>query len=186
MPQTTVISFFTYHGFGKKWKALGRMGRPPLLKHSIPGLTFWKSLGSGSGNGFSIWPDFSTFGLLTVFNSEIEGSRDILEPVEIRVKYRGYIDRQNEFIRQSKKLENMKKKDQKVFTERLTKTKKTKSDINFIRKAMKKTGALEATENKHREMIQEAREKLTILSMKKKEKDVLRGLVEKIAVVEQS
>ena len=27
-------------------------------------------MGSGSGNGFSIWPDFSTFGLLTVFNSE--------------------------------------------------------------------------------------------------------------------
>ena len=78
MPQTTVISFFKYHGFGKKWKALGRMGRPPLLKHSIPGLTFWKSLGSGSGNGFSIWPDFSTFGLLTVFNSEIE-ARNFLE-----------------------------------------------------------------------------------------------------------
>ena len=31
-----------------------------------------------------------------------------MEPVEIRVKYRGYIDRQNEYINQSKKLENMK------------------------------------------------------------------------------
>ncbi|GAB5564403.1 MAG: hypothetical protein Wins2KO_14660 [Winogradskyella sp.] len=70
MPQTSVVSFFKYKGFNNKWQALGRMGRPPLLKSTIEGLSFWKALGSGSGNGFSIWPDFSTFGLLTVFNSE--------------------------------------------------------------------------------------------------------------------
>jgi hypothetical protein len=72
MPQTSVISFFKYQGVHDKWKALGRMGRPPLLKKNIAGLTFWKALGSGSGNGFSIWPDFSIFGLLAVFNSEAE------------------------------------------------------------------------------------------------------------------
>ncbi|WP_411895394.1 hypothetical protein [Winogradskyella sp. A2] len=72
MPQTTVISLFKYKGLRNKWKALGRMGRPPLLDSTINGLTFWKSFGSGSGNGFSLWPDFSTFGLLTVFNSEID------------------------------------------------------------------------------------------------------------------
>lgn len=70
MPQTTVISFFEYKGAKHKWHALGRMGRPPLLEQTIKGLSFWKALGSGSGNGFSIWPDFSTFGLLTVFTSE--------------------------------------------------------------------------------------------------------------------
>ena len=32
----------------------------------------------------------------------------ITEPVEISVKYRGYIDRQNEIISQTKKLEKMK------------------------------------------------------------------------------
>lgn len=72
MPQTTIISFFKYEGLRNKWRALGHMGRPLLLDKNINGLTFWKSLGSGSGNGFSIWPDFSTFGLLTVFNSESE------------------------------------------------------------------------------------------------------------------
>ncbi|MEO1032806.1 MAG: hypothetical protein AAFX55_15455 [Bacteroidota bacterium] len=72
MPQTVIISFFKYQGKRRKWKALGRMGRPPLSHTSVSGLTFWKALGSGSGNGFSIWPDFSTYGLLTVFNSEIE------------------------------------------------------------------------------------------------------------------
>ncbi len=45
---------------------------------------------------------------LKVFDDTIEDDEFILEPVEIRVKYRGYIDRQNEFIRQSKRLENMK------------------------------------------------------------------------------
>ena len=70
MPQITVVSFFKYEGISHKWKALGRMGRPPLLDKSIDGLTFWKPLGTGSGNGFSIWPDFSTFGLLTVFDTE--------------------------------------------------------------------------------------------------------------------
>jgi len=70
MPQTTIISFFKYEGLKNKWQALGRQGRSPLLNQDIEGLTFWKGLGSGSGNGFSIWPDFSTFGLLTVFESE--------------------------------------------------------------------------------------------------------------------
>ncbi|SHH35744.1 spheroidene monooxygenase [Winogradskyella jejuensis] len=83
MSQTTVISFFSYKGFKNKWQALGRMGRPPLLKKDISGLTFWKALGAGSGNGFSIWPDWSTFGLLTVFNSEDEANKfldsDIIE-----------------------------------------------------------------------------------------------------------
>lgn len=75
MSQTTVISFFNYKGLKNKWNALGRQGRPPLLNQNIEGLTFWKGLGSGSGNGFSIWPDFSTFGLLTVFNSEIQAEQ---------------------------------------------------------------------------------------------------------------
>lgn len=45
---------------------------------------------------------------LKVFDDTIENDEFILEPVEIRVKYRGYIERQNEFIKQSKRLENMK------------------------------------------------------------------------------
>lgn len=45
---------------------------------------------------------------LKSFDESIGKDEFILEPVEIRVKYRGYIDRQNEFIRQSKRLENMK------------------------------------------------------------------------------
>ncbi|MEM1003468.1 MAG: hypothetical protein AAGH46_12545 [Bacteroidota bacterium] len=70
MAQTTVISFFKYKGRKNKWQALGRMGRPPIADQDVEGLSFWKPLGIGSGNGFSIWPDFSMFALLTVFDSE--------------------------------------------------------------------------------------------------------------------
>lgn len=70
MSQTTIISFFKYSGLKNKWNALGRMGRPPILKNKIKGLTFFKALGTGSGNGFSIMPDFSTYGFILVFNNE--------------------------------------------------------------------------------------------------------------------
>ena len=70
MHQTTVISFFKYKGFKHCWQALARMGRPPIDIHQIDGLTFFKPLGTGSGNGFSIKPDFSTYGFVTVFDTE--------------------------------------------------------------------------------------------------------------------
>ncbi|WP_340202612.1 hypothetical protein [Ascidiimonas sp. W6] len=70
MPQTTLISFFKYNGIVSQWNAFTRMGFPPLKKNQIPGLVFWKALGSGGKNGFSIRPDFSVYALLTVFESE--------------------------------------------------------------------------------------------------------------------
>jgi len=70
MSQTTLISFFQYAGIKNKWHAFKRMGRSPILQKKINGLTFFKPLGTGSGNGFSIKPDFSTFGFVAVFKSE--------------------------------------------------------------------------------------------------------------------
>ena len=47
---------------------------------------------------------------LKVFGKDIPFCEDweVSEPVEIRIKYRGHIDRQNEFIHQSRKFEKMK------------------------------------------------------------------------------
>lgn len=70
MAQTTLLSFFRYSGFRNKWQALGRMGRPPIRMDAVEGLTFFKPLGTGAGNGFSIRPDFSTFGIVAVLESE--------------------------------------------------------------------------------------------------------------------
>lgn len=70
MSQTTLVSLFKYKGFSKKWNAFVRMGRPPISIKKIEGLTFFKPLGTGSGNGFSVKPDFSTYGFILVFSSE--------------------------------------------------------------------------------------------------------------------
>ena len=70
MTQITLICFFKYQGFKNKWQAFARMGMPPIAIDNVEGLTFFKPLGTGSGNGFSIKPDFSTFGFVSVFNSE--------------------------------------------------------------------------------------------------------------------
>tara|TARA_B110000003_G_scaffold152808_3_gene153548 strand:- start:19793 stop:20479 length:687 start_codon:yes stop_codon:yes gene_type:complete len=70
MSQTTLISFFQYAGIKNKWHAFSRMGRPPIIQKKTKGLSFFKPLGTGSGNGFSIKPDFSIFGFIAVFNSE--------------------------------------------------------------------------------------------------------------------
>ncbi|MFT6869807.1 MAG: hypothetical protein ACJAYY_000202 [Paraglaciecola sp.] len=70
MTQTTLICLFEYKGFKNKWHAFTRMGRPPISLKKTNGLTFFKPLGTGSGNGFSIKPDFSTFGFIAVFDTE--------------------------------------------------------------------------------------------------------------------
>lgn len=44
---------------------------------------------------------------LSLFGDEFIQDDLVSEPVEIRVKYQGYIDRQNEIIAQTKKLEKM-------------------------------------------------------------------------------
>lgn len=84
MPQTTLISFFKYTGFRNRWDALGRMGRPPIVQKEVAGLSFFKPLGTGSGNGFSIKPDFSTYGFVAVFNTE-ELARAFLKTPVIQV-----------------------------------------------------------------------------------------------------
>lgn len=73
MSQTTIISFFKYSGIKNKWNALARMGRPAIITKN--NLTFFKPFGTGSGNGFSIIPDFSTYGFISVFSSEDEAKQ---------------------------------------------------------------------------------------------------------------
>jgi len=77
MAQTTVIAFFKYTDLRNKVRAFVRMGFPPLKsEHKKPdGLEFWKALGSGSGNGFSIKPDFTSYGLLAVFSNEMQAEK---------------------------------------------------------------------------------------------------------------
>ena len=68
MEGLTTITFFKFRN-NKPW-AFAQMGLvPPKLKQK-KGLRFFKLMGTGGGNGFSLWPDFSTYALLGVWDNQ--------------------------------------------------------------------------------------------------------------------
>lgn len=56
-----LLSLFNYSGI-YKIGAFARMGFPPLRFAKVNGLEFWRPFGTGDGNGFSLKPDWSTYG----------------------------------------------------------------------------------------------------------------------------
>lgn len=68
--QIVTVSFFRYLGPAARWWAFQQMGLAPAKLQTEPGLQFVKMLGSGNGNGFSIWPNFGVYGLLGVWTDE--------------------------------------------------------------------------------------------------------------------
>ena len=79
MNQITTCSFFKLDGFSAKWWAFKQMqlGKQSL-KH-VEGLSFSKILGTGAKNGFSAVPNFSTYVLLCVWDSEEHAERFLNE-----------------------------------------------------------------------------------------------------------
>ncbi len=69
-PQIVTLTFFRYTGARQQWWGFKQMGLAPRDLAKVPGLTFSKMLGSGNGNGFSIWPNFGVYGLLGVWDNE--------------------------------------------------------------------------------------------------------------------
>ena len=51
------VRFMTFSGFRSRWRAFVGMGLNLRHKISGEGLVFGKMLGSGAGEGFSVWPD---------------------------------------------------------------------------------------------------------------------------------
>ena len=60
------ISFFSYKK--NKFWAFKQMYLAEFLLKKIPGLNFYKLLGTGAGAGFSLYPDFSTYSVLCVWD----------------------------------------------------------------------------------------------------------------------
>jgi len=58
--QIISITFFEYQGFKQKWQALANMGLLPRKIAKVPGLSFFKLMGSGK-NGFSLQPNWGTY-----------------------------------------------------------------------------------------------------------------------------
>lgn len=68
--EIVTICLMRYNGWAARWWAFTQMGLGPLLFRSIPGLKLVKMLGSGAGNGFSIWPNFGVYAVLFIWEDE--------------------------------------------------------------------------------------------------------------------
>ena len=67
MPHTTLTVFSLKPGH-RRW-GLAQMGISPPVLRRVPGLRFFKLLGSGAANGFGLWPNLDRYGLLAVWES---------------------------------------------------------------------------------------------------------------------
>lgn len=86
--QIVTLTFFKYRGRRDCWFGFRQMGIAPDALAGTEGLQFCKMLGSGSGNGFSIWPDFTTYGLLAVWTEEKQ-ARSFLAGHPVIQEFRG-------------------------------------------------------------------------------------------------
>ena len=78
MSQICTISFFHFSGFKNRWWAFAQMGKRVFLSttpsvKAVP--TFVKMFGAGSGNGFSLMPDFGIYGMLSVWNNRADAEQ---------------------------------------------------------------------------------------------------------------
>lgn len=72
------IRFLSFKGFSNKCFAFAQMGISLANPWKYQGLLFSKHLGVGAGNGFSVWPNFSMYAFLGVFESQ-QASDDFFE-----------------------------------------------------------------------------------------------------------
>lgn len=70
MSQITTSTFFKVATFSNKWWAFTQMQLGHRKLKNVAGLTFYKILGSGAENGFSAIPNFGTYVLFCVWESE--------------------------------------------------------------------------------------------------------------------
>ena len=70
MSQITTSTFFKVETSANKWWAFKQMQLGLIQLKNVSGLSFYKILGSGAKNGFSAIPNFGTYILLCVWESE--------------------------------------------------------------------------------------------------------------------
>jgi len=81
MSQIVTFSFFRV---SSKWEAFKKMGQSSSLTKDLPGASFGKMLGTGAGNGFSIFPDLSLYGLLLIWPDVQTAKRGLSDSTELR------------------------------------------------------------------------------------------------------
>ncbi|MFW6360815.1 MAG: DUF3291 domain-containing protein [Spirochaetota bacterium] len=93
-PPVVVLSLFKYNGFRNKFWAFTMMQFAHGYLKDVEGLRFYRVLGTGAGNGFKWYSDFSTYALLTVWDSEARAD-SFLADSELYAQYR---DRSQEMV----------------------------------------------------------------------------------------
>ena len=63
----TTLTVFTLKPGRQRW-GLAQMGTSPPVLQRVPGLKFFKLLGSGARNGFGLWPNLRRYGLMAVWD----------------------------------------------------------------------------------------------------------------------
>jgi hypothetical protein len=81
------LTFFQYKGLKNLWWAFLQMGRLPKVLQEMKNLSFVKMLGSGGRGGFSIFPNFSLYGLLCVWKNN-EACEQFFELSDIFFKFK--------------------------------------------------------------------------------------------------
>lgn len=87
MSQITTVTFFKFNTITDKFWALSMMQLAHSDLKKVAGQTFYKLMGSGRGLGFNALPDWSTYALLQVWESE-ESAHVFLESNNTILNYR--------------------------------------------------------------------------------------------------
>lgn len=69
--QHTTVTLLSFDSIASKWWMFTQMGLAMSQLAKTPGLEFGRLLGSGGGNGFSIWPNFGVYAWLGQWESEL-------------------------------------------------------------------------------------------------------------------
>ncbi len=79
MSQVTTSTFFKVETSANKWWAFKQMQLGLSALNNVSGLSFYKILGSGAKNGFSAIPNFGTYVLLCIWESESQAEKFFAE-----------------------------------------------------------------------------------------------------------
>jgi heme-degrading monooxygenase HmoA len=87
MSQITTLTFFRYSDFySKTWGFMMMQFSHPHLQN-VKGQGFYKLMGSGKGDGFNPFPDWSVYALLQVWENEA-AAQDFFDQADIMERYR--------------------------------------------------------------------------------------------------
>jgi spheroidene monooxygenase len=69
MKQVATMSFFCFEGFSNRRWAMKQMYETRAKMKKLDGLQFFKLLGTGGKDGYSLWPDFGVYAVLAVWET---------------------------------------------------------------------------------------------------------------------